>query len=77
MRTTINLDDAILDELRRRSRAEDKPMGQVASELLARALAHAATPDPGPFSWTTAAMGEPFVDLEDDEALRAAMADGS
>ncbi|MEA2605840.1 MAG: hypothetical protein QOI00_597, partial [Chloroflexota bacterium] len=36
-RTTIDLDPAVLRELRRRGAREGKSMGQVASELLARA----------------------------------------
>lgn len=46
-------------------------MGKVASELLARALV-----DSGPsavaadFTWTSADLGVPHVDLEDKEGLR-------
>jgi plasmid stability protein len=69
-RTTIDLDPAVLRELRRRSSREGKSMGQVASELLARAVA--ADEDlPAPeFAWTTAPLGPALVDLEDKEAVR-------
>ena len=51
-------------------------MGQVASELLARAAAgDAATPSPE-FVWTTAPLGPARVDLEDKEAVRRVL-DGS
>jgi hypothetical protein len=73
-RTTLDIDKAILRELRRRGRRERKSMGQLASELLAGALAEpdgAATARE--FSWTTADLGAPLVDLEDKEALRRAL----
>lgn len=72
-RTTIDLDPAILRELRRRGAREGKSMGQVASELLAQAVAEPTnlpTPD---FTWTVADLGTPLVDLEDPEAVRRAL----
>lgn len=70
-RTTLDIDTAILRELRRRGEREHKSMGQVASELLAGALADSKQPAAArPFSWTTADLGAPLVDLEDKEALR-------
>lgn len=76
MRTTLDLDPAVLRELRRRSTREGKSMGQVASELLAAATAR--DPDrPAPdFRWTSASLGAPLVDLEDKEALRRALDHG-
>ena len=72
-RTTIDLDPAILRELRRRGAREGKSMGQVASELLARAVAE-PTDRPAPdFAWAAADLGRPLVDLEDPEALRRAL----
>ena len=69
-RTTLDLDPTVLDQLRRRGAAEHKSMGQVASELLAGAL---AAPDRPPeelaFTWKTADLGLPRVDLADKEAL--------
>ncbi len=75
-RTTIDLDASVLRELRRRSLREGKSMGQVASELLARAVS--AEPDtPAPeFVWTSRDLGSPLVDLEDKEAVRRVL-DGS
>ena len=69
-RTTIDLDPGVLRELRHRSIREGKRMGQVASELLARAIAE---PPYGPapeFIWTSAPLGPALVDLEDKEAVR-------
>jgi hypothetical protein len=69
-RTTIDLDPTVLRELRRRSARDGKSMGQVASELLARAVGadpSTAAPD---FVWTSAPLGPPLIDLEDKEAVR-------
>ena len=41
-RTTVNLDGPILAELRARAQRERKPLGRLASELLAGALAPAS-----------------------------------
>jgi plasmid stability protein len=72
-RTTIDLDSGVLRELRRRGAREGKSMGQVASELLAGAIAAAAdTPAPD-FAWISADLGRPLVDLEDPEAVRRAL----
>jgi plasmid stability protein len=69
-RTTIDLDPAVLRELRRRSAHEGKSMGQIASELLARAVATAPDAPAPPFAWTSAPLGPALVDLEDKEAVR-------
>ena len=51
-------------------------MGQVASELLARAVAE-PTDVPAPdFTWTAANLGLPRIDLEDPEAVRRALDEG-
>jgi hypothetical protein len=71
-RTTIDLESAVLKELRRRSHQEGKSMGQVASEILALALT-GPPPASEPFGWTTGRLGIPRVDLEDREAVRAAL----
>lgn len=77
-RTTIDLDRSVLEALRRASRRQAKSMGQLASELLAPALA--GDEDAGgraEFRLRTARLGKPRVDLEDKEALRAALEDSS
>ena len=48
-------------------------MGQVASELLARAVAEPADLPAPEFAWASAALGAPKVDLEDPEAVRRAL----
>jgi hypothetical protein len=72
-RTTLDLDPAVLRELRRRSTRERKSMGQVASELLARVVADRADLPAPDFDWTSADLGLPRVDLEDAEAVRRAL----
>jgi len=69
-RTTLDLDGAVTAELRQRAKRESKSMGQVASELLTRALA-AAEPEPPPFEWISHDLGLPLVDLEDKDAIWA------
>ncbi len=70
-RTTLDLDSSVLRQLRLRSRREHKSMGQVASEVLAGAMAESEAPLAPTFQWTAADLGEPRVDLEDKEAVRA------
>lgn len=70
MRTTLDIDGSVLEQLRRRQRRENKSLGQLASELLAHALA--ATEDElpaGPLEWTTGPM-RARVDLEDRDAVQ-------
>ena len=52
-------------------------MGQVASELLARAVAEPADLPAPEFVWTSAALGPALVDLEDKEALRRVLDAGT
>ena len=74
-RTTLDLDQAVLHELRRRGAREGKSMGQVASELLARAITSPADLPTPAFNWISADLGEPLIDLEDPEAVRRALTD--
>lgn len=70
-RTTLDLDDAVLRELRRRRQREGKPLGVIASELLAQALAQ-RSPDRRDFAWTARAMGA-RVDVADKDAVWAVL----
>lgn len=72
-RTTLNLDPLVIHELRQRSQRERKSIGELASQLLARALHGDASPDPPAFQWVSRDLGEPAVDLEDKDALNALM----
>lgn len=68
MRTTLDLDATVLAELKERRKREGKSLGQVASELLARALAEPAVTSGHPLAWAEQAMTA-RVDLEDRDAV--------
>lgn len=73
MRTTIDLDPSVLEELRRRSQSAGKTMSQLASELLARSLREEQAEQTAAqrHTWMSRDLGRPRVDLEDKEAVRA------
>jgi len=69
-RTTLDIDASIIRELRRRNERERKSMGQIASELPARALRQPPESETAEaFRWTSADLGVPTVDLDDAQAL--------
>lgn len=70
-RTTIDIDTAVLQKLRDRTRREGKTMGRLVSELLARAL-HEEPVRQGRLEWRSRPMGA-RVDLTDKEAMRRAL----
>jgi hypothetical protein len=77
-RTTINIDGPVLRDLKRLQKQEGKPLGQLISELLAHALGlrrqkRAADHS---FAWTARPM-RARVDLEDKEAVQAALDRGT
>jgi hypothetical protein len=69
-RTTLDLDAAVLRELKRRKRSSGQSLGRLASELLAGALREPAPARPA-LRWRSARMGA-RIDLEDKEAVRRA-----
>jgi hypothetical protein len=72
-RTTIDIDATVLEELKERQRVEGKTLGQLASELLAGALAGSRPERPlEPLAWTAQRMGA-RIDLEDKDVLHAAL----
>ncbi|HEX6404061.1 MAG TPA: hypothetical protein VF003_13020 [Pseudonocardiaceae bacterium] len=73
MRTTLDLDSSVLAQLKQRVRRENKTLGQVASQLLAKALADTEDhTEPGSLVWTAQPMGA-RVDLDDRDALHRIM----
>lgn len=74
MRTTIDIDDAVLKELKRLQRIERKSLGRLVSDLLAESLSErrSSRPPPAPFEWTSKRMGA-RVDLTDKHALMDAL----
>jgi hypothetical protein len=73
-RTTLNLDGPVLADLKRLQRKEGKPLGDLASELLATAIAErkSSTATSVRLRWTSRPMGA-LVDLDDKEALFASL----
>lgn len=59
MRTTIDIDDPVLAQLKDLQRREGKSLGRLVSDLLARALEaeESARPEGPPFEWTVREMG--------------------
>ena len=74
MRTTINIDDPILKDLKRLQKQEGKSLGRIVSDLLAKALGQQKRPRDAPpeFHWITKPM-EARVDLADKDAVWGAM----
>ena len=77
MKTTVDIEDPILNEVKRSAAAEGLSLGKAVSRLLAEALAsHRGTKNgASSFRWRTAAMGA-RVDLADKEALYSALDEG-
>lgn len=72
-RTTIDLDEAVLRDLKRLQKRERKSLGRLISELVTAALARPREREQvEPLAWTARPMGA-RVDLEDEEAVRAAL----
>ena len=76
MRTTVDIDDAVLQEIKRLQKREGKSLGRLVSDLLAIALHERREPYTvrDEFRWTSRAMGA-RVDLEDRDAVLDALDD--
>jgi hypothetical protein len=74
MRTTLDIDDPVLREVKALHKKEGRSMGAVVSELLADALGRrrASGPRPSKFHWTSRPM-KALVDLEDKDVVYAAL----
>jgi len=74
MRTTIDIDDPILKELKKLVKKEGKSLGRTVSDLLAQALQRQKTsgPQPGKARWISRDLGA-HINLDDKEALYAAL----
>ncbi len=70
-RTTINIDDPVLKEIKAIQKKEGRSMGKIVSQLLAEALVRQKTPAKAPrFKWISRPMRS-RVDLSDkDEVYR-------
>jgi hypothetical protein len=72
MRTTLDIDDPILREIKAIHQKEGRSMGAVVSELVAEALARRRPRARPSFRWTARPM-KAVVDLADKEAVYAAL----
>ena len=75
MRTTIDIDDPILKELKHLRRSEGEPLGRLVSDLLARSLANereSAVAVAPALKWVSRPM-RARVDLADRDAVLDAM----
>ncbi len=75
MRTTLDIDDPILKEVKALQKKQGKSLGRLISELLARALHQehrAARQERRQPTLVCQGMGA-WIDLEDKEALHAAL----
>jgi len=72
MRTTLDIEKPVLDELKKLQKRGKKPLGQIASSLLAQAMkdniSSANDPSDHKLHWTTANMGA-RVDISDKDGL--------
>ena len=74
MRTTLDISDAILKEIKTICDRESRSIGSVVSELLAEALARRrASRAKSSFHWTSRRMKQ-RIDLEDKETLYKTLA---
>jgi hypothetical protein len=74
-RTTVDIDQPILRDLKRLQKREGKSLGRLVSDLLAEALARhgeASRGRPASFRWVSRPMGA-RIDLSDKDALHAAL----
>lgn len=71
MRTTLNLDDRLMRDLKRRAAETGRTMTDLMEEALREHLARASAPlADRDFRWTTVrGRGRPAVDLADRDAL--------
>lgn len=70
MRTTLDIENAVLKELRELQRREGGSLGEIVSRLLADALGNKPKRPISPFAWTSRPM-ETLVDLADKDLVYA------
>ena len=74
MRTTVDIDDPVLKDLKKIQQKDGRSLGRVISDLLAQALGErkSGKGPTRPPQWISKTMGA-RIDLEDRDALYAAM----
>jgi hypothetical protein len=70
MRTTVDIDQPILNDLKRLQKRDGRSLGRLMSDLLAEALGRrrGRAEPPAPFTWNTT-RGRPVVDLTDKDRI--------
>lgn len=76
MRTTLDIDDPLLRQLRVLQKREKLTLGELVSRLLAQALAEQPRRPAAPFTWIARPM-KARVDLGDKDALYAILDHGA
>ncbi len=73
MRTTLDIDDPVLKEIKVIHKKEGRSMGAIVSELLAEALVRRRASRKRPqFQWTSREMNA-LIDLADKDAVNAVL----
>ena len=75
MRTTLNIDTVVLEDLRRLQKQERKPLGRLVSELITEALASRRKTRPRArpaLTWKSQPM-RARIDLDDKDAVYAVL----
>jgi hypothetical protein len=74
MRTTLDIDDPILQDLKQLQQREGKSLGRLVSDLLAASLAarRSGPAAPPPFVWASQPMAA-RIDLRDKDAVLDAL----
>lgn len=76
MRTTINIDDDLLRQLKREAHRSHTPLRQLVNTALRRGVAESVRrPAKGPYSCPTFSMGNPQINLDKALALAAGLED--
>lgn len=71
MRTTVDIEDPVLKQLRAMQKREGSTLGALVSRLLAQAIAHErGRPARAPVAWKARAL-RALVDLSDKDAVHA------
>lgn len=72
MRTTLTLNDALANNLKKLAHESGKPFKQVVNEVLLAGLAQQQRPTAKPYRMTSVSMGTPYAGINLDKSLRLA-----
>lgn len=72
MRTTLTLDDALADALKKMAHESGKPFKQVVNEVLLNGLAHSQQRKAQTYRLQPVSMGAPYPGIDLDKALQLA-----